>query len=155
SQLVADTPGIDGLAPLSRYVDGDRTVALFEVARAGTYLLEVRGATADDHGGYLLHIDVAGDVNADGKVDGQDSQALAAAYGSLGGETAYVAAADIDDDGAVAAGDRLLLAHNYGFAAGGAPTLSDPFAAGSPNVYVGAPGGSGGGTGGGSGGGSG
>src|SRR5262249_32831141 len=39
SLFVAATPQIDGLQPLARYVDGDRTVALFEVTHAGTYLL--------------------------------------------------------------------------------------------------------------------
>src|SRR5205823_999063 len=83
------TPVVYGLQPLSRYVDGDRTVALFRADRAGTYLLELRGATASDRGAYRLRLDVAGDVNADGAVNGADSALLAAAFGTLRTDKAY------------------------------------------------------------------
>ena len=65
SVFMAATPRIAGLEPVARYVDRDRTVALYVIDRANTYVLEIRGATDRDRGGYRLHLDVAGDVNLD------------------------------------------------------------------------------------------
>ena len=45
SLMVAAAPRVAGLAAWAFSADGDRTAALFEVTEAGTYLLEVRGAT--------------------------------------------------------------------------------------------------------------
>ncbi len=115
SQFIAATPNIPGLIPLTRYVDNDRTVALFEATHGGTYLIRVQGATPADQGAYTLGVSVAGDVNGDGLVNGVDSQLLAAAFGSLAEDGNYNFAADLDANGAVNVADRHLLASNYGF----------------------------------------
>ncbi|MCH5373555.1 MAG: hypothetical protein JJ992_06230, partial [Planctomycetes bacterium] len=115
SLFVAATPEIAGLTPLSRYVDGDRTVALFGIDSGNTFLLKVRGATETDRGGYRLHVDVAGDVDLNGSVDGTDSQLLEAAAGTLLGDSAYRFSADLDADGFIFTSDRQILANNFGF----------------------------------------
>jgi YD repeat-containing protein len=116
SLFVGADPEIPGLEPYSRYIDGDRTVVLFGLTRAGTYRLTVRGATPLDRGAYQLSLDVAGDVNHDGLVDGVDSQLVADAFGSLQDEDDYNFAADLDASGLIDSADRLILASNHGFA---------------------------------------
>ncbi len=156
SLFVAATPDVVGLEPLARYVDGNRTVALFQVTTGGTYLLRVLGATKTDHGGYTVSVDVAGDINADGKVDGSDSALLATAFGSLSGDANYSFAADLDASGAIDSADRQLLAYNYGFTAdSAAPVFPAYFARSNGTVWTPTSGGGttgGGTTGGGSGG---
>src|SRR5262249_20534547 len=101
SLFVAGTPSILGLDPLSRSISLNGAVALYAVDQPGTYLLQVAGATSTDHGSYQLSLDVAGDINADGTVDGLDSQILASALGTLATEQSYVSRADLDADGAI------------------------------------------------------
>ncbi|WP_372898137.1 Ig-like domain-containing protein, partial [Stieleria sp.] len=115
SPFIADTPRIAGLDPIARSVDGDRTVALFSIQRADQYLLSVAGASADDAGRYRLHLDVVGDINRDGVVDGLDSMALANSMGSFIGDRTYDPAADFNADGAITIADSQLLAANFGF----------------------------------------
>jgi YD repeat-containing protein len=152
--FAAAVPDVPGLQPLTTQVAGGRAVALFQVTHGGTYLLRVRGATAGDQGAYTVSVDVAGDVNADGTVDGTDSQLLAAAFGSAAGDANYSFAADLDASGTIDAADRQLLDSNYGFAADSAtPTFPNYFAPPGGTVWTPGTGGSGG-TGGGTGGGS-
>ena len=129
SRLVAATPTIAGLNPVARSVDDDRTVALFEIAHEGVYQIEVAGATDQDHGRYRLRVDVAGDLNGDGNVDGTDSGLFAESRDSWIGDTRYSSIADIDPDGGVGRSDRSVLAANFGFVGTSEPDpLSDPFA---------------------------
>ena len=115
STFLADTPTIAGLEPIARSVDGDQTVALFAIERPDQYLLEIRGADADESGRYRLRLDVVGDLNHDGVVDGFDSQLLSQSLGSFVQDREYSAAADLDSDGAITAADSQLLAANFGF----------------------------------------
>ncbi len=135
--FVPATPDLVGLEPLSRYVDGKRTVALFEIAHGGTYLLRIRGASASDTGQYSLRVDVVGDVNLDGRVDGIDSQLLDNRVGTNFSVPGYTSAADLDANYSIDVADRQLLAHNYGFVAdSSAPTFPDYFAAASGTVWT-------------------
>ncbi|MEL6107772.1 MAG: Ig-like domain-containing protein, partial [Planctomycetota bacterium] len=115
SLFVADTPTIAGLEPVSRSVDGDRTVALFAIQRADQYLLEIAGASAADQGRYQVYLDVVGDINRDGAVDGLDSELLSRVQGTFVDELAYDEAADFNSDGAITVADSQLLAANFGF----------------------------------------
>src|SRR3546814_2454780 len=104
------TPAIAGLTPIASAMHGGQRVTLFALRDPGLFELTVSGS-----GEYSLDLRIAGDVNADGKVDGADSVALDAA----------AAGADITGDGVVDAGDRQLVAASYGFLANSAPVLAD------------------------------
>src|SRR3546814_10982995 len=95
---------------------GGQRVTLFALRDPGLFELTVSGS-----GEYSLDLRIAGDVNADGKVDGADSVALDAA----------AAGADITGDGVVDAGDRQLVAASYGFLANSAPVPADAL----PDIY--------------------
>lgn len=77
--LVPATPTIAGLTPLSVNTRGTIVVALFLIDQPGLYVVSVSGATAAMTGQYSLNVTVAGDINGDGNVDGNDSTLLAAA----------------------------------------------------------------------------
>src|SRR5262249_48631216 len=110
-------PVIAGLTPLETHTGNGRANALFEVDGQGLLLLEVSGANATTAGSFELTLNVAGDINGDGKVDGVDSGLLADAFGTAAGDAQYNAAADLDGDGRVDLTDRLLLAADFGFVA--------------------------------------
>src|SRR3546814_5740693 len=96
------TPAIAGLTPIASAMHGGQRVTLFALRDLGLFELTVSGS-----GEYSLDLRIAGDVNADGKVDGADSVALDAA----------AAGADITGEGVVDAGDRQLVAASSGFLA--------------------------------------
>src|SRR3546814_4849843 len=68
------TPAIAGLTPIASAMHGGQRVTLFALRDPGLFELTVSGS-----GEYSLDLRIAGDVNADGKVDGADSVALDAA----------------------------------------------------------------------------
>ena len=84
------------------------------------------GATASTTGKYSLNLTVAGDLNGDGNVDGNDSALLAAAMGSTAGSANYSLAADINGDGKVDQQDAVILASDYGFNATTAAVPTTP-----------------------------
>ncbi|MEM9828242.1 MAG: Ig-like domain-containing protein, partial [Planctomycetota bacterium] len=115
SRLVTATPQILGLQPVARGVDGDRTVALFAITRPDQYQVRIAGADGDSEGQYRMSVDVVGDIDRDGDVDGFDSQGLAAAMNSFLGERNFEVAADFNADGAITIADAQLLSANFGF----------------------------------------
>jgi YD repeat-containing protein len=106
--LVPALPGIAGLTPVASGVDGTRAFALYRIDSAGLKVLEIRAQEAAAAGGYELSLFVAGDANADGRVDGTDAQ--------LG--------ADANLDGRIDAADRQILFANLGYAPNLAPTIA-------------------------------
>src|SRR5262249_4613203 len=124
SGLQPAVPVIPGLTPLASGAGPAGAFALFSVSREGLELLEVSGANATTAGGYSLRLFVAGDVNADGMVDGVDGQLLAAALGTFAGQPGYVVGADANLDGQVNAADLQLLSRDLGFAANRAPAVT-------------------------------
>ena len=121
-----DVPTIVGLPTVSTFAGGGRVEALFAVPRSGLQQLLVQGTDAIAAGNYTLQIAVAGDINADGLVDGLDSVLLDAAFGSVVGDPAYSLVADLDGNGTIAAPDRQILIANFGFTANRAPILVTP-----------------------------
>src|SRR3546814_13763557 len=96
------TPAIAGLTPIASAMHGGQRVTLFALRDPGLFELTVSGS-----GEYSLDLRIAGDVNADGKVDGADSVALDDA----------AAGADTTGDGVVDAGDGPLVAASLVFLA--------------------------------------
>src|SRR3546814_13900306 len=91
-------------------MSGGTRVTLFAITEPGLFQLPVAGS-----GAYDLELGIAGDVYADGKVDGADGAAVAAA----------LAGSDISGDGLVAAVARPFVAANYGCLAHMAPVLAE------------------------------
>ncbi|QNM95070.1 tandem-95 repeat protein [Chitinimonas koreensis] len=90
-------------------VDGKRTV-LLRITEAGLKLLRLTGS-----GAARVEVTLAGDLNRDGKIDGQDGAAFEQAR--LEGRLP----ADLDGDGVIASADRQILYANYGWRANQAP----------------------------------
>src|SRR5262249_49315111 len=87
-------PQIPGLAPRSSFSETGNSDALFAVPREGLYHVVV-AAAAGTSGTYEMQLSIAGDLNADGLVDGLDSALLAAAQGG------HDFTADLDGNGVV------------------------------------------------------
>ncbi len=128
--LVPGTPAIAGLTPSSVNTRGTTVVALFPIDQPGLYVVAVSGATAATTGNYALNLTVAGDLNGDGNVDGNDSALLATAMGSSAGGANYSPAADINGDGKVDDQDAVIMASDYGFHATTASAAASPAQAG-------------------------
>ncbi len=112
---VPGIPTIAGLTPRSVEVVGNQVVALFAIDQPGLYVVALTGATPTAVGAYTLNLSVAGDLNGDGNVDGNDSALFAAALGSAVGQSNYNFAADLNGDGKVDGADQVLLDSDYGF----------------------------------------
>jgi YD repeat-containing protein len=117
-------PVIPGLTPVASGTGANGAFALFTVTREGLELLKVSGANGTTGGAYSLRLFVAGDVNADGVVDGVDGQLLAAALGTSVGQAGYVIGADANLDGTINATDLQLLAADLGYQANHAPIVT-------------------------------
>ncbi|MDR3070024.1 MAG: hypothetical protein LBU38_03330, partial [Propionibacteriaceae bacterium] len=88
-----------------------RTTTLVRVTEAGVKLIRITGT-----GSAQIRLTLAGDLNADGKVDGADSAAWETAN-----QTSQLAQGDLTGDGLIDATDRQVLYANSGFAANQAP----------------------------------
>ncbi|MGA2035933.1 MAG: putative Ig domain-containing protein, partial [Thermoguttaceae bacterium] len=115
SSFQAAVPVVAGLTPLAAEVNSTSAFALFDITREGLELLDLSGASPASSGAYTLQLFVAGDVNGDGTVDGNDGQLLMNALGSSAGQPGYLAGADANRDGVVGASDMQLLASDLGF----------------------------------------
>jgi len=121
STLTPGAPTIAGVSPLASQTQGQRSFALFAIETSALQLLSVSGADAFTAGAYQVTFSIGGDINADGLVDGIDSQAFEAARGSAAGETTYAESADADRNGVVEGSDAHVLASNFGFVANRPP----------------------------------
>ncbi len=102
--------------------EAGRSVALFTIARAGTYVLTI-GAQANGQAsdGFQRTIFLAGDANGDRSVDALDPTVFELANGSDRGDGNYVEQADANRDGVVNAQDAAAIWASYGFVANRAP----------------------------------
>ncbi|MCA9184291.1 MAG: Ig-like domain-containing protein, partial [Planctomycetales bacterium] len=113
--LLPAVPEITGLQALSVERSGNTIVALYAVEQEGQYFVTVTGE-GDSSGNFDLSLTIAGDLNTDGLVDGQDSEGFAT--GAFNN--------DINGDGSVNATDRQLLFANYGFVHNLGPQVQTP-----------------------------
>ena len=111
----AATPTIEGAGLLSTERTGGTTTALFEVTEGGFFRLDISGG-----GQSIMRIAIAGDLDGDGDVDGDDS----AAFNANGG--------DIDGDGDSDQQDRLILNVNFGIRKNDAPKVAEVL----PDVFT-------------------
>lgn len=123
--LEPTVPELVGVPPRVSYADGSRAEGLFAVDRESLYQIAV-ACLPDTSGAYDLQIFVAGDINADGTIDGLDSQLMAEAQGASFGEPGYDLAADLDGSGMIDRTDSQILIRNYGFVANAAPRINVP-----------------------------
>ncbi|HND23400.1 MAG TPA: putative Ig domain-containing protein, partial [Rhodocyclaceae bacterium] len=113
-------PVMPGLTAIASSVVGNRAFALFKLDAAGLAQIDVAGSGVGD---YTLSLFVAGDANRDGKVDGADAIAIAAAKGAVRGGAGYSEALDADGNGVIESGDLQLLMQNAGFTPNRAPVV--------------------------------
>jgi hypothetical protein len=122
--LAPAAPEIIGLSPLATEVDQNLAQSLYVVENQGLYVVGFAGADPSTSGTYEFKVSIAGDINADGLIDGLDSQLLSAAQGTVRGEPGYLADADLDGSGIIDAADTQILIRNFGFIANQSPTIS-------------------------------
>ena len=102
---------LDHAMPLSRVTQGNQVTALFVVTKAGIDLMRVTGPA----GTYSLNVSVAGDINGDMLVDGNDANTLTEAESNPVTGQAPDSAIDLNGDGKLDFADRLVMLYNYGF----------------------------------------
>ncbi|NJL77654.1 MAG: tandem-95 repeat protein, partial [Richelia sp. SM2_1_7] len=113
--VAVETQGITTINGLNPLVTSSG-YGLYAIDKAGLNLLEVAG-----DGGYDLKLNIAGDVNSDGVVDGVDSAELSQVIAS---NADYNSIYDFNRDNVVNAADMQILGSNYGFASNRAPIVT-------------------------------
>ncbi len=99
---------VTGAVVLGSSIVNGKMTTLVRITEAGLKLIRITGT-----GSAVLRISLAGDINADGKVDGAD--------GALFNAGPADDINDINGNGQVNAADRQILYANYGFKANQAP----------------------------------
>ncbi|HEV6968357.1 Ig-like domain-containing protein [Roseateles sp.] len=95
---------VEGAVVLGQVNNGGKTVTLIRVTESGLKLLTLTGSGAAG-----LKVSIAGDLDRDGRIDGADAAAFAAA------------GVDLNGDGTANDTDRQVLYANYGWRANLAP----------------------------------
>jgi len=126
SQGLPQLPEVDGLTPILTSSDTNSTYSLFSVKRSGLNLLNLNGASSSTSGAYSLQLNVAGDINSDGRVDTTDRQLLENALGRTATDPGYTTDLDLNRDGIINSADQTLLNSNFGFLAN-RPPVASPF----------------------------
>jgi hypothetical protein len=86
----------------------------------------LNGASSSTSGAYSLQLNVAGDINSDGRVDTTDRQLLENALGRKVTDPGYTIDLDLNRDGIINGADQTLLNSNFGFLAN-RPPVASPF----------------------------
>ncbi|MEG3927915.1 MULTISPECIES: Ig-like domain-containing protein [unclassified Microcoleus] len=121
SQLLPELPEVGGLTPILTSSDTNSNYSLFAIKRSGLNLLNLNGASS---GAYSLKLNVAGDINGDGRVDATDRQLLDNALGRKATDPGYTIDQDLNRDGIINWADQTLLNSNFGFIANKPPVAS-------------------------------
>jgi len=126
SQGLPQLPEVDGLTPILTSSDTNSTYSLFSINRSGLNPLNLNGASSSTSGAYSLQLNVAGDINSDGRVDTTDRQLLENALGRTATDPGYTTDLDLNRDGIINSADQTLLNSNFGFIAN-RPPVASPF----------------------------
>jgi len=126
SQGLPQLPEVGGLTPILTSSDTNSTYSLFSINRSGLNLLNLNGASSSSSGAYSLQLNVAGDINSDGRVDATDRQLLDNALGRTASDPGYTIDLDLNRDGIINSADQTLLNSNFGFIAN-RPPVASPF----------------------------
>jgi len=126
SQGLPELPEVDGLTPILTSSNTNSTYSLFSINRSGLNLLNLNGASSSSSGAYSLQLNVAGDINSDGRVDTTDRQLLENALGRTATDPGYTTDLDLNRDGIINSADQTLLNSNFGFLAN-RPPVASPF----------------------------
>ncbi|MEG4288374.1 Ig-like domain-containing protein [Microcoleus sp. C2C3] len=126
SQGLPQLPEVDGLTPILTSSDTNSTYSLFSINRSGLNLLNLNGASSSTSGAYSLQLNVAGDINSDGRVDATDRQLLDNALGRTASDPGYTIDLDLNRDGIINGADQTLFNTNFGFIAN-RPPVASPF----------------------------
>lgn len=110
-------PEVGGLTPILTSSDTNSTYSLFSVKHSGLNLINLNGA-------YSLQLNVAGDINGDGRVDTTDRQLLNNALGNKATDPGYTIDLDLNRDGIINSADQAILNSNFGFIANRPPIAS-------------------------------
>jgi type VI protein secretion system component Hcp len=78
-------------------------------------------------GAFDVTVTLAGDVNGDHQVDSQDLETIQSLRGVRAGQPGYLAAADVNHNGIIGAGDLRLAKRNVGQTATVGPITADQF----------------------------
>jgi predicted chitinase len=123
NQGLPELPEVDKLTPILTSTNTNSNYSLFSINRSGLNLLNLNSST---NGAYTLKLNVAGDINSDGRVDTTDRQLLENALGRTASDPGYTTDLDLNRDGIINSADQTLLNSNFGFLAN-RPPVASPF----------------------------
>ncbi|MBE9097505.1 dockerin type I domain-containing protein [Tychonema sp. LEGE 07203] len=123
SQGLPELPEVGKLTPILTSTNTNSNYSLFSINRSGLNLLNLNSASS---GAYTLKLNVAGDINSDGRVDATDRQLLENALGRTATDPGYTIDLDLNRDGIINSADQTLLNNNFGFITN-KPPVTSPF----------------------------
>ncbi len=116
-----ELPEVDKLTPILTSTNTNSNYSLFSINRSGLNLLNFNSALSS---AYTIKLNVAGDINNDGRVDTTDRQLLDNALGRKVSDPGYTIDLDLNRDGIINEADQTLLNSNFGFIANKPPVAS-------------------------------
>jgi len=123
NQGLPELPEIDKLTPILTSTNTNSNYSLFSIKHSGLNLLNLNSASRV---AYTLKLNVAGDINSDGRVDTSDRQLLENALGRTATDPDYTIDLDLNRDGIINSVDQTILNNNFGFIAN-KPPVASPF----------------------------
>ncbi|TAE00390.1 MAG: hypothetical protein EAZ96_21285 [Oscillatoriales cyanobacterium] len=123
NQKLPELPEIDKLTPISTSTNTNSNYSLFAIKKSGLNLLNINSASSS---AYTLKLNIAGDINSDGRIDTTDRQLLNNALGSTATDPNYTINLDLNRDGIINSVDQTLLNNNFGFITN-KPPITTPF----------------------------
>lgn len=123
NQGLPELPEIGGLTPILTSTNTNSTYSLFSIKHSGLNLLNLNSPSRV---AYTLKLNIAGDINSDGRIDTTDRQLLNNALGSTATDPNYTTNLDLNRDEIINSVDQTLLNNNFGFITN-KPPVTSPF----------------------------